>query len=135
MVDPVSLITYHHQYDIFTVGSGYLDIPAALASTEVAQGTALSPIAVRDSSGNVLLQPDASSVWGTSVVWGSSLVWGSSALVNGTSLIWGSSVVWGSSTVNGYSLVWGSTVIWGSSVGATDSGSAAESVDGSGDPD
>ncbi len=31
--DPVTGITYTSQYDIFTVGAGYLDIAAALTNT------------------------------------------------------------------------------------------------------
>src|SRR5258708_5297883 len=53
------------QYDIFTVGAGYLHTYAAVASNETPSGTALSPVAVRDLSGNVLLKADSSSVWST----------------------------------------------------------------------
>jgi len=56
-------------------------------------------------------------------------------LLNGTSVIWGSSVVWGNSALDGCSVIWGSSVVWGATVGATDAGSAAESIDGSGDDD
>jgi serine protease AprX len=47
--DPVIGQTYVSQYDIFTVGAGYLDIAAALADTAVFNGTAMSPIATHDS--------------------------------------------------------------------------------------
>ena len=124
-----SLWTY--QYDVFTVGSGYLDIPNALANHDAVQGTALSPIAVMNSSGTASLVADPSSVWTNSVIWGSSVVWGN-CMVSGSSVIWGSSVVWGSSTMSGFSVVWGNSVIWGSSVG---SGSDALSIDDNGDPD
>jgi len=123
------LTTY--QYDVFTVGAGYLDIPAALADNDAVNGTALSPTAALDSNGNALLIADPSSVWSNSVIWGSSVVWGN-CLVAGSSVIWGNSVVWGNSTTNGYSVVWGNSVIWGSSFG---SGSDALSVDDNGDPD
>ena len=126
---PVDGVATDYQYDIFTVGAGYLDIPNALANSDAVQGTALSPIAVRDSSGNVSLMSDPSAIWDTSVIWGNSLIWGSS-LLDGTSVIWGNSVVWGNSTLDGFSVVWGNSVIWGSSIGATND---AESVDGSGD--
>jgi len=36
--DPTTGITYTSQYDVFTVGAGYLDIAAALASTDLASG-------------------------------------------------------------------------------------------------
>src|SRR2546426_3397578 len=48
-VDPVTATTYVSQYDIFTVGAGYLDVGAALASSDLATGNALSPTAVYDS--------------------------------------------------------------------------------------
>ena len=41
--DPVTGITYIDQYDLFTVGAGYLDIQAALQSTDVSTGVATSP--------------------------------------------------------------------------------------------
>ena len=123
------LTTY--QYDVFTVGAGYLNIPNALADNDPVQGTALSPIAVLDSNGDALMVADPSSVWSNSVIWGSSVVWGN-CLVSGSSVIWGNSVVWGNATTSGYSVVWGNSVIWGSSFG---SGSDALSIDDNGDPD
>ena len=128
----VNGVLTNYQYDIFTVGAGYLNIPDALANTDPVTGTALSPIAVRKSSGTVYLVADASSVWTSSVIWGSSVVWGN-ALLAGTSVIWGSSVVWGNSTLDGCSVIWGSSVIWGASVDAADAGNDALSVDGEGD--
>jgi len=44
--DPVTGITYIDEYDIFTVGAGYLNIPAALTNSELLTGTALSPTAM-----------------------------------------------------------------------------------------
>src|SRR2546425_1042793 len=97
--DPGTGITYTAQYDIFTVGAGYLDVYAALNNTDLAPanaGSALSPNAAYNStSGNVYV------VDGSSVVWGSSLVWSNS-------VVWGNSVIWGS-TATGQSLVWGSS--------------------------
>jgi serine protease AprX len=43
--DSVSGIPSKSQYDIFTVGAGYVDLEAALANTDPADGTAMSPIA------------------------------------------------------------------------------------------
>src|SRR2546429_431252 len=48
--DPITGATYASQYDIFTVGAGYLDVAAALADSDVATGNALSPTAAYDSS-------------------------------------------------------------------------------------
>lgn len=139
--DQFSGVTYSAQYDIFTVGAGYLNIPAALSNNDTVSGTAMSPVAVRNLTGTVSLQADSSSVWsnsvvgGNSLIWGTSVVWGNSVLLNGTSVIWGSSVVWGNSALDGCSVIWGSSVVWGATLGATDAGSAAESIDGSGDDD
>jgi serine protease AprX len=120
------LTTY--QYDVFTVGSGYLNIPNALANHDAVQGTALSPIAVINASGTATLVADPSSVWSNSVIWGSSVIWGN-CIVSGSSVIWGNSVVWGSSTMSGFSVVWGNSVVWGSSMGSND----ALSIDDNGD--
>jgi serine protease AprX len=109
---------YNNEYDLFTYGAGYLDIDAALGSTDLATGLALSPTAVLNANGSVTIKnttPDsvfagASVVWGaTSVIWGNSVVWGSNAIL-ANSVVWGStSVVWGSTSVVGDSVVWGAT--------------------------
>src|SRR6266702_4220305 len=55
-VDPVTGVTYTSRYDIFTIGAGYVDIWAALNSTDSvpAGSTAASPTAVFDSSANTV---------------------------------------------------------------------------------
>jgi len=72
--DPTTQVTYVEQYDIFTVGAGYLNVAAALSNTDRASataGSALSPTAVYNSSnGTVTLAQGASVVWGGSVLWG-----------------------------------------------------------------
>src|SRR5262249_19165575 len=105
--------SYNTQYDVFTVGAGYLNTYAAVASNDTPSGTPLSPLAVRDLSGNVLLKADASSVWSNSIVWGNSITWGPA--VNSNSIIWGSSITWGNSALDGYSIVWGTSIVWGDS--------------------
>jgi serine protease AprX len=126
-VDPVTGQVFVSQYDIMTVGAGYLDIAAAMANHDLATGTAMSPTAVYDaSSGNVYLTFDPSSIWnktnayggGTigsnSAVWGTSSVWGTS-VVDGDSAIWGTSAVWGTSTESAFKAVWGTSSVWGTS--------------------
>src|SRR6266566_4985821 len=82
-VDPVTAATYVSQYDIFTVGAGYLDIGAALANSDPVTGSALSPTAVYDSTQNaVYLVNAAGSTWDSSVLWGTSVVWGTNVFVN-----------------------------------------------------
>jgi serine protease AprX len=126
--DPVTGMTYNSQYDIFTVGAGYLDVAAAMASTDLAPttvGVARSPsVAYNSSTGEVYLVSDSSVLWGSSVMWGTSVVWGTSVLwgtnTSGQSVLWGSSVCWGSSTSQGFSVIWGSSVMWGASQSSAD---------------
>src|SRR5271165_1782403 len=129
--------TFTSSYDLFSVGSGLLNVQAADTSTALAPatvGSALSPTAVYNSQtgivslvyGNSTVAP-TSVVWGSSVVWGTSVVWGAS-IVNGASVVWGSSLPWNTNTLNAFSVVWGSkngtatatSVVWGSSVGNPD---------------
>jgi len=109
---------YNNEYDLFTYGAGYLNIDAALGSTDLATGLALSPTAVLNANGTVTVtntNPDSnftgsSVVWGaTSVVWGDSVVWGANT-ISASSVVWGAtSVVWGAASVTGDSVVWGAT--------------------------
>jgi len=112
--DPSSGIMYTSQYDVFTVGAGYLDIAAALASTDKSSGTALSPTAIYNSTtGNVYLSSDPSAVWGTSPAWSGPAVWGTSQFTYGNSVMWGASGTSGTSVMWGASSLWGSSVMWG----------------------
>lgn len=84
VTDPVTnrQTIYTGQYDLFTIGAGYLNVPAALSNSDrPASGrTAQSPQASFDSaSGNIYVVNGTSTVWGGSAVWGSSAVWGGSA--------------------------------------------------------
>src|SRR5579864_1139530 len=106
---------YSVQDDIFTVGAGYLNVYGAVASNELPSGNSLSPVAVRDSSGNVHLQGDAASAWATSITWGSSITWGDNVLQS-DSILWGSSLVWGSSLDAGYTILWGDSITWGDAI-------------------
>jgi serine protease AprX len=138
--DPATGITYTSQYDIFTVGAGYVDLGAALASNELSSGTAMSPTAVYDSNnGNVRLTSDSSAVWGASQTWsgpaiwgssqftGSSIMWGAttsggSSIMWGANGLWGSSIMWGANTSSGFSSIWSNSIMWGAS------GEAASSI-------
>lgn len=132
--DPVTAMTYTDQYDVFTVGAGYVDLAAALADDELPKGTAMSPTAVYDSqNGNVYLTSDKSSLWGTSYAWSGPSVWGSRQFVGGSTVmwgatssggatvmwgatgLWGSTVMWGANTSSGFADIWSDTVMWGAS--------------------
>jgi len=115
--DPGTGTIYTSQYDIFTVGAGYLDVWAALNNSDTwpAGESAQSPTALYDSlTGKVKLVFGTNVVWGDAIVWGSNLVWGSSVLVSGTNVVWGDAVIWGSNTTQGFYVVWGNAIVWGS---------------------
>ena len=126
-VDPTTGQSYTSQYDIFTVGAGYLSIQDAMQSNDLAPasaGSAVSPTVTLDASGNVVLVNGSSVIWGGSVIWGTSVVWGTSVIwgtnTTGQSVIWGGSVVWGTSSMQGYSVIWGTSVVWGTVNDATE---------------
>lgn len=107
------------QYDVFTIGAGYLDIDAALQSTDVASGGAPSPVVnFNPTTGTATIANSQSITWGNSITWGSSIVWGNSIVwgsnaVLSDSIIWGNSIVWGQSSVTGNSIIWGNSIVWG----------------------
>ena len=114
MIDPTTDISYTDYYDIFTIGAGYLDIAAAVASNDLADASAASPAAVFDpTTQSVYLVTGTGVVWGDSSSWATSVVWGTNVFVNGTAVLWGTSVCWGDSTNAGFGVVWGSGVVWG----------------------
>jgi serine protease AprX len=131
-------LTFIDYYDLFSVGSGLMNVQAAVSNNDLAPatvGSALSPYVVYNpQTGSVSMVNGNSTVsgnsvvWGSSVVWGCSVVWGSS-IVNGTSVVWGSSLPWNNNALSAFSVVWGSStgtasatsVVWGSSVGSSTS--------------
>jgi serine protease AprX len=127
--DAASGVTYTSQYDIFTVGAGYVDLAAALASTEVSNGTAMSPVASYDSSsGNVYLTSDSSSVWGTKQAWSGPAVWGPSQFTGGSSIMWGANTPGGTSIMWGASDLWGSSIMWGAGTSSAFSAIWSDSI-------
>ena len=111
--EPTTGMSYLSYYDIFTVGAGYLDIAAALANTSLAQGTAMSPIAVYDNStGTVGIVSDPSAVWNLNSVWGVQSVydvrsvWGVNS-IDASRSVWGLRSVWGVNSVDATRSVWG----------------------------
>jgi serine protease AprX len=107
------------QYDVFTIGAGYLDIYAALRNTDVVNGGAPSPIAYRNNATGKYGFTNGQSItwgnsitWGSSIIWSNSIVWGGSALVS-DSIIWGDSIVWGDCTMQANSIIWSDSVTWG----------------------
>jgi len=112
--DPATGAIYQSEYDIFTIGAGYLDVWAAIQSQDANSGSAKSPTAVFDpAAGTVSVQFDSAGIWGTSPSWSSSVVWGDSVFRNLSSVVWGDSLVWGDTTSAGFSVIWGTSVVWG----------------------
>jgi serine protease AprX len=111
--------SYFSQYDVFTIGAGYVDIYSALKNTDVVNGGAPSPVAVMDpATGQVTLNNSQSITWGNSITWGSSIIWGNSIVWGGNavlsdSIIWGNSIIWGQTGVAANSIIWGNSIVWG----------------------
>jgi serine protease AprX len=110
---------YFSQYDVFTIGAGYLDIYSALKSTDVVNGGASSPVAYYNTAvGKYGVTNSQSITWGNSITWGSSIVWGNSIVWGGNavlcdSIIWGDSLVWGNTSLSGNSIIWSNSIVWG----------------------
>ena len=123
--DPQTGEVFASYYDVFTVGAGYLDMKTALASKDLAGGSAASPRVVRDPvTGEVRMVFDSGVVWGTGLVWGTGVVWGTTNLTD-AGVCWGTGVVWGTGSTGGTGVVWGTGadgsvdpagVVWGTSV-------------------
>jgi len=68
-IDILTNAKFNSQSDIFSIGSGYLDIAAAVASNDTITLPALSPLAVYDPvTKTVTIVRDFSVVWGDSVI-------------------------------------------------------------------
>ena len=120
-------VVYNANYDIFTIGAGYLDIDqtidAALVNGgSVPSGTAMSPIAAYNpSTGNVVAVTDPSSLWTQTGPWSASSVYGNNAFISSDNspALWNSTPVWGNDDPNGFTALWGqgssdaSTALWG----------------------
>ncbi len=131
--------------DPLTYGAGYLNIPAAIASTAVAQGAAASPALIANSNGSLSVDLSravwSTSLWGTGIVdlravWGTRAVW-STTSIDSSRAVWGTNTtitanraVWSTSAVSAEQSLWGSSVwgdraVWSTSATAVDLNSAA----------
>ncbi len=139
--------TFTEYYDLFSVGSGLLNLQAALSDNDLAPatlGAALSPSVVyNQSNGTVSLVngnsniPARSVIWGSSRQWSWSTIWGSN--VSGNSVVWDSPLPWNDDLLTAFSVVWGSStgsgpdatsVVWGATELSTDAAAALVSADG-----
>ena len=117
--DPVTGRTYTSYYDMFTIGAGYVDVWAALNTSDApgtAFGAAISPTAYYDSSrgGVFLSNTGMAAIWGSNTVWGDQIIWGSNT-VWGDQILGGSNTVWGDGGVHGFVAVWGNAALFGAS--------------------
>ena len=122
-------IVYNANYDIFTIGAGYLDINATINAAlkkgnNVPAGAAMSPVAsYNEANGQVTATPDHSALWQPAGPWSASGVYGSRAFISDTNspAIWGTTGIWGSEDPDGFTVLWGkgdanaTTVLWGKS--------------------
>jgi len=127
VVDATTNTTYISDYDMFTIGAGYLDINAALSATDAAAavvGSAMSPSVLLDETSGTVSLVNApgtvfaadSSIFGTNVVNAEGIVWGT---VQSEGIVWGTvqseGIVWG--TVQSEGIVWGTVqsegIVWG----------------------
>jgi serine protease AprX len=124
--------TFTEYYDLFSVGTGLLDMQSALSDNILALsnvGAALSPSVSYNASTNTVTLADGNSsvpasktVWGSSRAWAFSNIWvdvnGNTAMAPVASIPWNdddviaTSVVWGTST-SATSVVWGTTLAIG----------------------
>ena len=132
--------------DALTYGAGYLNIPAALASTATATQPALSPPLLLNSDGTVSLVMDraawGSGLWGTGITdlraaWGCSVgadraAWGCTTNADGSVSLFMDRAAWGCTILAADRAAWGSSfatadrAAWGCSAV---SGSSSPSVD------
>jgi serine protease AprX len=138
--------TFTEYYDVFSVGSGLLNMQTALTDNNLAPstvGAALSPSVVYGpSTGAVSLVNGNSSVQARSVVWGSSRAWAFSSIwnnVTGSSVVWGASLPWNDNLLTAFSVVWGSStgtgpqaasVVWGAAELSGDDAAGTPTPDG-----
>ncbi len=119
VTDPASGTIYKANYDLFTVGAGYMDVSAALNSLGAkgalaVKGTAMSPVA-SGSASNTSFAADPGSLWGSTILWGASNVYGAKAVTNGSTILWGASVLAGSNDSEGFTALWGAKSQWAQS--------------------
>lgn len=119
--------TYRSQYDVFTIGAGYLDVLGALTDSSHPVGTSSSPVASFNAlASTVHIAASLLSAWvlapgGLPAFWGNTVLSSPAAPLTSGSVAWGDCVPWGSSVAWGDSVAWGESVAWGDSAAWGDS--------------
>jgi serine protease AprX len=117
--DLVTGQTYTSQYDVFTVGAGYLDIAAALADNTPFWGAALSPTATNGNDDNTsstqiscgLASVCAQQAWGNCAPWSAQAIWGAQA-IGGDLSIFGNQSIWSDQSIWSEQSIWAEQSIW-----------------------
>jgi serine protease AprX len=89
--EPTTGVTHTSQFDIYTIGAGYLDIAAALASDALANASARSPRVRYDAvAKQAYVISDPTRLWGNTVAWGDAATWGTNVFQPGSTVAtWG----------------------------------------------
>jgi serine protease AprX len=133
VTDPTTGTVFNANYDVFTVGAGYLDVNATLTdlkanAAQLPLGTAMSPVAVFNAqSAAITLATDPSTVWGSTILWGAQAIYGSNAIADvpasqlgGSTILWGANsgyaatILWGANDPAGATILWGANSQWAS---------------------
>jgi len=133
VMDPTNGNSFVSNYDVFTVGAGYLDIQNALENMDAvpvaAVGSAQSPSVKHDDltgtmtlsqvQGSVFDATTAATVYGPQGVSAEGIIWGSLGVSSEASTaIWSEGIIWGSAGTSAEGIIWGSLgaegIIWGS---------------------
>src|SRR5581483_11130882 len=113
-VDPSTGIQYVSENDVLTVGAGYLNVAAALASTVKATLPATSPSVNYDPVANqVTMLTGSGLLWGSDPLWGTDAIWGAAAVSR-------KGAIWGTGTLTGTAAVARKGAIWGTSTDEND---------------
>jgi len=140
VTDPTTGLTYASEYDIFTVGAGYLDIQAALADNTAFSGTALSPAALPfPKHGKGYISCNSGTVCNTEWISGSGAISTGSAAwsVNsiwGTQAIWSNQTIWTDQSVWSDQSIWSDSVLWGAQSIWTDESVSSSNIQITGEP-
>jgi serine protease AprX len=120
--------TFTEYYDLFSVGTGLLNLQSALSDKSLAGsnvGAALSPSVSYNSSNNTVTLVDGnSSIPASKTVWGSSKAWSFANIwvdvTGNTAVAPVASIPWNDDALTAFSVVWGTStsatsVVWGTS--------------------
>lgn len=119
--DSVTGAVYRSQYDVFTIGAGYLDVLGALTDCSQPLGVSSSPVASFDgATSTVQVSASVLSAWalapgGLPSFWGNPVLPSQSSQIKLSSVAWGDCAPPASSIAQGDSVPWSDAAAWGNS--------------------